>query len=284
MGIETDCLVVGAGLGGLGFVDALIDGCDASAVIVDRRHAPGGHWVDSYPFVRLHQPSRLYGVPSTPLGQDRIHASGPDAGLYERASGSELCGYFDQVMQHQLLASGRVRYLPRHVYLGEGRIRSRVTGEVLEVTPRRRLVDAIYLEASVPATTPPPFEVADAARCDAAGGVARLDPPPEGYVIIGAGETAMDTCQWLLEQGTDPDRIRWIRPRDLWLLNRTHYQGGQFVQQAVEGTVMQLEAAAAATDVDSFFEGCDAAGVMLRIDRHAANADERSRFWPPAGA
>jgi hypothetical protein len=266
MAIDTDYLVIGAGLGGLAFVDALIEGCDASAVIVDRRHAPGGHWIDCYPFVRLHQPSRLYGVPSTPLGRDRIHSTGPDAGLYERATGSELCGYFDQVMQHRLLASGRVRFLPRHEYLGNGRVRSLVTGRFEDITVRKRLVDANYLQAAVPATLAPPFEVADAARCVPAGDVARLDAPKAGYVIIGAGKTSMDTCQWLLEQGTDPERIRWIRPRDLWLLNRKHFQGGRFVKEVIEGMVLQLECGAAANDVDGFFESCDAAGVMLRID------------------
>jgi cation diffusion facilitator CzcD-associated flavoprotein CzcO len=53
-GIETDYLVVGAGAAGMAFVDALIGACDADVVMVDRRHVPGGHWNDAYPFVRLH--------------------------------------------------------------------------------------------------------------------------------------------------------------------------------------------------------------------------------------
>ncbi len=138
-------------------------------------------------------------MPSTPLGQDRISTVGTDAGLYERASGGEICGTFDQVMQHRLLASGRVRFLPRHEYLGEHRVRSLVTGKVEEIVPRKRLVDATYLRATVPATFAPPFEVADAARCVPAGDVVRIDEPKDGYVIIGAGKTGMDTCQWLLE-------------------------------------------------------------------------------------
>jgi hypothetical protein len=40
--------------------------------------------------VQLHQPSRFYGVNSTPLGQDRIETDGADAGLHERASGTEI--------------------------------------------------------------------------------------------------------------------------------------------------------------------------------------------------
>jgi hypothetical protein len=45
--LETDDLVVGAGAMGMAFTDAL----------VDRRHAAGGHWLDAYPFVQLHQAS-----------------------------------------------------------------------------------------------------------------------------------------------------------------------------------------------------------------------------------
>ena len=141
MGIETDYLVVGAGALGMAFVDSLIEHSDADVVMVERRHRPGGHWLDSYPFVQLHQPSRYYGVDSTPLGQDRIEPDGTDAGFYERASGAEICGYFDEIMRHRFLASGRVRFFPMCDYLGDRRFRSRVTGQVTDVTvrtPRRR--------------------------------------------------------------------------------------------------------------------------------------------------
>ena len=57
---------------------------DADVVVVDRRHSPGGHWLDAYPFVRLHQPSANYGVNSRVLGHDRIDETGPNAGFYER--------------------------------------------------------------------------------------------------------------------------------------------------------------------------------------------------------
>jgi cation diffusion facilitator CzcD-associated flavoprotein CzcO len=105
---ETDYLVVGAGLAGLAFLDTLLDSSDATAVLVDRRHAPGGHWLDSYPFVRLHQASRLYGVASTPLGQERILAHGPAAGRYESASGTEICGCVSTSMLLISICSGLV--------------------------------------------------------------------------------------------------------------------------------------------------------------------------------
>ena len=95
----------------MAFVDALIESSDAEVVMVDRRYRPGGHWLDSYPFVQLHQPSRFYGVNSTPLGQDRQVPEGKEE-FYERSSGAEICGYFDEVMRHRLLSSGQVRFFP----------------------------------------------------------------------------------------------------------------------------------------------------------------------------
>lgn len=55
--LEADYVVVGAGACGMAFADALLSESQASIIIVDRRHQPGGHWNDSYPFVRLHGPS-----------------------------------------------------------------------------------------------------------------------------------------------------------------------------------------------------------------------------------
>ena len=52
--ITADYVVVGAGAIGMAFTDALIADADVSVALVDRRHAPGGHWLEAYPFVRLH--------------------------------------------------------------------------------------------------------------------------------------------------------------------------------------------------------------------------------------
>ena len=221
--METDYLVIGAGALGMGFVDTLIEHSDAEVVIIDRRHGPGGHWLDSYPFVQLHQPSMNYGVNSTSLGQDRVELDGRDAGFYERASGPEIRGYYDEIMRHRFLASGRVRFFPMCDYLGDRRFRSRLTGAETEVTVRNSVVDATYMASRVPATDSPPFEVADGATCVPIGALTRVVTPPDGYVIIGAGKTAMDAVCWLLDHGTPPDDIRWIRPRDPWMLNRAFF-------------------------------------------------------------
>ena len=110
--VETDYLVVGAGATGMAFVDTLVAESDVDVVMVDRRHRPGGHWLDAYPFVRLHQPSAYYGVNSRALGNDRVDDSGPNAGFYERSTAAEICDYYNRVLQEHLLPSGRVRFLP----------------------------------------------------------------------------------------------------------------------------------------------------------------------------
>src|SRR3984957_6083181 len=147
--IESDYLVVGAGALGMGFVDTLIQHSDADVVMIDRRHRPGGHWLDSYPFVQLHQPSMNYGVNSMPLGEDRVETNGRDAGFYERASGMEICRYYDEIMHYRLLASGRVRFFPMCDYLGGRRFRSRLTGLETEVSVRNSVVDATYMASRV---------------------------------------------------------------------------------------------------------------------------------------
>ena len=152
-GIETDYLIVGAGAAGMAFADALIAACDADVVLVDRRHRPGGHWNDAYPFVRLHAPSALYGLNSRRLGGDSIEQTGPNAGFYPRATAAEICDYYQRVLDEQLLPSGRVRFFGMSDYVsaarGEHRFVSRLTGDATTVRVRRRVVDARYLKPSI---------------------------------------------------------------------------------------------------------------------------------------
>jgi len=264
--IETDYLVVGAGALGMSFVDSLIEHGDADVVMIDRLHRPGGHWLSAYPFVQLHQPSRYYGVNSTSLGQDRIEPDGDDADFYERASGAEICGYFDDVMRHRFLASGRVRFFPMCDYLGDGRFRSRVTDRDTDVSVRRRVVDATYMASRVPATDPAPFDVADGVQCVPVGQLTAVEHPAAGYVIVGGGKTALDAICWLLDRGAAPDAITWIRPRDTWILNRAFFQPGR--ARTFEGIALQLEAMVAAESVEEVYERLEDEGVMVRTDRN----------------
>jgi hypothetical protein len=264
--IETDYLVVGAGAMGVAFVDSLVEHSDAEVVMVDRRHRPGGHWLDSYPFVQLHQPSANYGVDSTVLGQDRVEVDGIDAGFYERASGTEICGYYDEVMRHRLLASGQVQFFPMCDYVGDRRFRSLVNGNVTEVTVRRRVVDATYMETRVPARDAAPFAVADGVQCVPVGELTSIAKPPAGYVIVGGGKTALDAICWLLDRGTPPDDITWIRPRDSWLLNRRCFQPGEGAMETLEGIVLELEAVRDCDSVEEVCERLESHDVLFRVD------------------
>jgi hypothetical protein len=268
--VETDYLVVGAGAAGMAFTDALLTHSDATITIVDRRHAPGGHWIDAYPFVRLHQPSAFYGVASVPLGSDAIDQSGLNAGFYELAGADQLREYYAQIMRERFIASGRVRFFPCSDYVGgeagQHRFVSRLTGAAQEVRVRRKLVDTSWLEGSIPANGGTPFEVAEGVQCIPAGAVTRITQAPKQITVIGAGKTAMDTCVWLLTNGVPAASIRWIKPREGWWLNRRYHQPHNFLPDFYAGAGMQVKAFAEATSIDDVFDRLEAEGMFLRVD------------------
>lgn len=268
--METDYLVIGAGLAGMAFTDALIAATDARVLMADRRHSPGGHWNDAYPFVRLHQPSAFYGVRSRDLGEDRVDATGPNAGFYERATAAEVCHYFQEVMDETFLPSGQVEFLPMHDVEDHGDgtalITSRLTGATRHVEVRKKVVDARFLESSVPATHTPSFRVDDGARCVPVNALVSESEPPGGYVILGAGKTAMDACIWLLEQDVDPACITWVKPREPWLLDRAAFQPREKVGDFIKVYAASVEASAQATSVRDLFERLETGGSLVRVD------------------
>ena len=262
-GHESDYVVVGAGTSGMAFADVILSESDRSVTIVDRHAQPGGHWNDAYSFVRLHQPSAFYGVCSRQLGSGRVDTEGPNAGLCELASGIEVLGYFGDVLRETFLPSGRVRYFPMSEYTEDGRIVSLLTGEATTVTARRKVVDSGYLGSSVPSVHTPSFEVDDRVAFVPINDLTRVAHPYEGYAIIGGGKTSADACQWLLEHGVEPSRIKWVRPRDSWFLNRAMVQPGT---QLLHAYACQLESAANATSTDDLVARMERGGVLLRID------------------
>ena len=271
--IDTDYLIIGSGTTGLAFADTLIEETDAHVTIVDRHGKPGGHWNDAYPFVTLHQPSAFYGVNSMELGSGRKDTIGLNQGLAELASGPEVSGYFDRVMNHRLLPSGRVSYHPLCNYVGDNQFESLLSGARTRVTVRRKLVDANHYGPSVPATHAPRFEVAPGVQCVPPNALPGLwhrlqgGPAPHRFVVIGAGKTAMDACTWLIQCGTEPDAITWVVPRDSWVVNRVGTQNGpEFFDAAIGGQADQMAACAQATSADDLFLRLEACGAMLRID------------------
>ena len=265
--VETDYLVVGAGAMGMAFTDALIDHADVHVTLVDRRHGPGGHWQDAYPFVQLHQASQFYGVASTVLGTGAIQQRGPEAGLHERAYRPEIEHYYSRILAERFVGTGRVDFRGASDYRFDGNahlVTSLVSGETVEVRVRRRLVDAAYLSPTIPALTPAPFEVGHGVRVVPVNDLARLGEAASTYVIVGAGKTATDAIVWLSGQGVSPERICWIRPRDPWMLDRARIQPDPAVFLGMAADMM--EAAAEAASLDEMFLRLEAAGVLLRVD------------------
>ena len=261
--------MIGSGAVSMAFVDTMLtESEDSTFVIVDRHHLPGGHWNDAYSFVRLHQPSAFYGVPSTELGSNRIDEVGSNQGYYELASGAEVSAYYEKVMRERFLPSGRVQYFPMCDYLGDGRFCSLLSSAEYSVSIGKKTVDGTFFNTSVPSTHERRFAVDPGVTCIAPNDLPRQAASFGHYTILGGGKTGMDAAVWLLDSGADPDSITWVCPRDSWLINRETTQPGKaFLKQTAGAFAAQLEAIAVASSADDLFARLEAADVMLRIDQ-----------------
>jgi hypothetical protein len=264
--VDADYLVVGAGAMGMAFTDALVDhDATARVVMVERRHGAGGHWLEAYPFVQLHQASSFYGVASTVLGGGRVQKSGAEAGLSERAGQAKICAYYADVLADRMVGTGRVQLFTGADHVGGRSFVSRVSGQRFVVPQRCRVVDARYLAPDIPSELPPRFAVEDGARVVAVNDLVHLEEAPSQYVVVGSGKTATDAVVWLLARGVDPDAICWVRPREPWMLNRALVQPDPVVYLGMVATMMS--AAASARSLDALFLELEDAGIMLRLDR-----------------
>ncbi|MEM6967500.1 MAG: FAD/NAD(P)-binding protein [Bacteroidota bacterium] len=264
--LETDYLIVGSGAVGMAFADIILTESEANIIIVDKHHKPGGHWNVAYPFVTLHQPSAFYGVSSKELSKGLKDQVGWNKGLADLASGAEVSAYFDDVMRHQFLPTGRVQYFPMCEYKGNLKFQSMLTGADYEVKVNKKLVDCTYLNTNVPSTHIPNFSVDSEVKFIALNDLTKIATPPAGFVIVGGGKTGIDACLWLLENNVNPDKIKWIVSRDAWLLDRQNTQPLlEFFDSSIGTMAKQMEAVAKAKSVSDLFEKLEDAGVLLRI-------------------
>ena len=274
--LETDYLIIGSGAMGMAFADIMLTETQHDMIIVDKHHKPGGHWNDAYSFVTLHQPSAFYGVSSKELSRGVKDEVGLNKGLGDLATGPEVLAYYDDVMRHHFLPSGRVRYFPMCEYIGNGEVRSLLSGEVFTVKARQPLVDATFLKTTVPSTHTPAFPIDPEVWFVPPNDLPELKKRPSDYVIVGGGKTAIDAVLWLLENQVSPDAIRWIRPADSWYLDRKNAQPTkEFFVDSIGSQAAQFEALADATSVDDLFVRLEASGAMLRIDKTVAPANFR---------
>lgn len=251
--IETDYLIVGAGAMSMAFADVIFsEQPQAQMVIVDRRHMPGGHWTDAYPYVALHQPAAFYGVSSARLGQ----------GGTDLASGAEIVAYYHLVMK-RFVDSGRVRFLAMSNHQGDGRVVSTVNPEqVVQVRARRRIVDGGFMNVEVPSVTPPKFEVDASVAMVPPNRLPRVAHAWERFVVLGAGKTATDAIVFLLGAGVSPERIQWIAPNDSWLWMRDKVQPGIALAEFMRHADSLIQA----RTVDDIFLHLERAGSICRVD------------------
>lgn len=265
--LETDYLIIGSGAMGMAFADTLLTETDANIIIVDRYAKPGGHWNVAYPFVTLHQPSQFYGVNSKELSKGVLDQVGLNKGLNDLASGAEVSAYFDEVMRHTFLPTGRVQYFPLCNYTGGHGFMSLMTGQEYSVKVNKKLVDCTYLNTSVPSTHTPNFTIAEGVPFMPLNDLPKITTPPAGFVIIGGGKTGIDACLWLLQQQVNPDDITWIVSRDAWLIDRQNAQPSEaFFEQTMGAQAAEFEAIAQSSSIENMFDRLEAAGVLLRID------------------
>ncbi|MEM8491410.1 MAG: NAD(P)-binding protein [Pseudomonadota bacterium] len=267
--MKVDYLIVGAGASGLVFADRLLTNSDATMALIDRRPLPGGHWVDGYPFVRLHAPSVLYGVDSAPLGHEGLDDHGLNAGLGHCARLAEIMAHFETCLHERLIPSGRVHYLPAHEMDSQGQVRRCIDGELIAIDASV-VVDAGYFTNAVPKTEPPPFNVAAGSAYCTPADLPTLARDYSEFVVAGAGKTGMDAVTFLLGLGAATDQIRWIVPRDPWVFNRVGLQSHpKFLTDMLRLTAAQLEAMAYSTSIEEFEDGMEAGDVWLRVTDNA---------------
>jgi len=247
-----DYLVVGAGATGLSFVDEIINNSeDYTVVMVDRRSKPGGHWMDAYEFVKLHQPASYYGVNSKPLETK-------EGGGEHPATKAQILAYYEQVLA-ELIGTGRVTWLPLCDYKGDGKIVSLTqAGREFQVHVRRKTVDATRLETHVPSTKEPNYKVANNANLVPINALSRINKPWSRYIVIGAGKTGVDALAHLMDTGVSSDAITWIISNDCWWWTSctkrvTHIQ--DMVKGILESNTLQ--------DIYYAYEKSD---IFMRVD------------------
>lgn len=265
---KADYLIIGAGASGMAFADTILNESDKTIILVDKEDKPGGHWNHAYSFVTLHQPSSFYGVSSKELSRGVKDEVGLNKGLNELASGAEVLAYFDELMRESFLPSGKVHYFPKCEYLGDGLVRSILTGQTFNVEVKK-IVDSTYYKTSIPATHTPAFSIDDSVNFMPPNNLPKLQSEIKGVTIIGGGKTGIDTCLWLLERGVSADNIRWIMPRDAWFIDRKNTQPTkEFFVDTIGAQASQMEAIANSSSMDDMFLKLEQSGVFLRLDEN----------------
>jgi len=251
--IVCDYLVVGAGAASMAFIDTLLTELpSAKIMLVDRKSIPGGHWVDAYGYVHLHQPSIVYGVGSKQLEGNwaKLLFLNWTLPWKHRANKDEILTYFGDFVKDKV-SNGQLEYYPNCEYdfaqspVGnEAHVVTSLSGESYEVTIGTKLVNGVLGECKVPSQCPVQFPVEDGivlmtpnqlfdshvaqsanstsdGRYRGCGSGSDVTTTGKHYVVLGCGKTAMDAVVFLQTvMNIHPTNISWVIPNDVWMLAR----------------------------------------------------------------
>jgi hypothetical protein len=199
--VETcDVCIVGAGLAGLNalFVASQYLSRDQKVILIDRRRRVGGMWVDTYPYVRLHQPHGMFtaGNIKWTLGQERSYLATKGEVLdhfaycleviKQRVRVDELFGW---ELQSEQELDGKVQIICRSVDGTQVVVEAKrlIKAYGFRVTPNDPLE---FSSARVQSVSPDSCDM----RC---GEIHASDAP---VWIVGGGKTAMDTAHALITE------------------------------------------------------------------------------------
>jgi hypothetical protein len=193
-----DVAVIGAGVAGLNALAVASKYLtrDHRVLIIDRRSRAGGMWVDTYPYVRLHQPHPFFTAADIKwtLGADRAHLATKD----------EVLDHFSHCVD---VVKGRVgldEWLGTELISHEaGNETIRLSCRSADGTPRlaetKRLIKApgLAVEPNQPlAVSSDRVHSVSPDFCDVrTGEIAESSAP---VWVIGGGKTAMDTAHALI--------------------------------------------------------------------------------------
>jgi len=230
--LNCDLCIVGAGYAGLNAYNAaakyLPNG--ARVIVIDRGARWGGQWPETYGFVRLHQPHRMFTA-----GERRWSIHKPEAHL---ATKGEILNHFDDIVS--MATSERdleLVELFRYQYEAPFRIegdRVCLTALPLEggapaiEVNAARMIDASGFDVAAkrPLTfSAPPSRVHSLAPADLLSprwtALMRYSADADKPIwVLGSGKTAMDAINHLAKHASTRRRLFCVAGRGSWFLNR----------------------------------------------------------------
>jgi len=195
-----DACIVGAGISGLNalFVASRYLSRDQRVILVDRRARSGGMWVDTYDYVRLHQPHPLFtaGDLAWTLGKEREHL----------ATKEEVLGHLRhcvEVIKRRIRVTELFGYEFENAEEVEGTIR--ITCRSAESGAMEFEADRLIKAYGQGVETNAPLDLSSACarsvspdHFDVRGPEMRASDTP--VWIVGGGKTGMDTAHTLITE------------------------------------------------------------------------------------